>query len=102
MVDQLTQDCIAARKAGMTYGKWKAMHYVPPVEVEIPKQEVKPEPKVKKEAPKRVCRYCGKEFVVGHRQMWHCSEDCSYESQKARQKAKYWMKKERMMADGKI
>ena len=98
MVDQLTLDCIAAQKAGMTYGKWKALHYVPPVE--IPKQEVKPE--VKEEALKRVCRYCGKEFVVGHKLMWHCSEDCSYETQKARQKERYRMKKERMMADGKV
>ena len=100
MVDQLTLDCIAAQKAGMTYGKWKALHHVP-VAVVIPQQEVEV-PQVEEEAPKRVCRYCGKEFTVTHGSMLYCDSACKYEVDKARLKAKYWRNKERMMADGKV
>ena len=101
MVDQLTQDYIAARKAGMTYGKWKALHYVPPVEVEIPKKgEMKPE--VRDDLPKRACRYCGKEFNAACSQKLYCNHDCYYEAGKIRSKAYYLRKKERMMASGKV
>ena len=93
-MDQLTLDCIAARKAGMSYGRWKALQ--PRVEVVMPKQEVK------EYAPKRVCKYCGKEFEVTHNSMLYCDSACKYESNKAQFRAKYWMKKERMMADGKV
>ena len=98
-MDQLTQDCIAARKAGMTYGKWKALQ--PRVEVVMPKQEEK-KPVAKKELPKRVCRYCGKEFTGDNGNSLYCGYDCSYEAQKVRQKANYKRKKEGMMAVGKI
>lgn len=94
-MDQLTLDCIAAQKAGMTYGKWKALNYVPPA-VEIPKEEVI------QDVPKRVCKHCGKEFIVSHGSMLYCDSTCKYEVAKANQRAKYWIKKERMMADGKI
>ena len=100
-MDQLTLDCIAARKAGMTYGKWKALHYVPPVEVEIPKYGVKPEPEIEVEPPKQVCRYCGKEFK-GHINRRHCDDACKYEAFKVSQNERYHRKKERMMADGKV
>ena len=100
-MDQLTRDCIAAQKAGMSYGRWKALHYVPPVEVEMPKQEVepevKPEPEVKKEAPKRVCIRCGKEFIGGHGNRKYCGSVCKQEADMVRQnewqKAKYWRKR---------
>ena len=89
-MDQLTRDSIAAQKAGMSYGKWMALHYVPPVEVEIPKQEVKPE--AKEEAPQRLCGTCGRP-VRGHANRRYCSDACKYEADKARQnewqKAKY-------------
>ena len=91
MVDQLTRDSIAAQKAGMTYGKWKALHYVPPVEVEIPKQEVEG-PEVKEEDPERLCRTCGRP-VRGHANRRYCNDACKYEVAKIRQnewqKAKY-------------
>mgnify|MGYP003292499149 CR=1 FL=1 len=96
-MDQLTQDCIAARKAGMSYGKWKALQ--PRVEVVMPKQE---EPEAKKELPKRVCLYCGKEFATGHGTKRYCGYDCYYEAGKIRQRESHWRKKERMMANGNV
>ena len=98
-MDQLTLDCIAAQKAGMTYGKWKALHYVPPAEIEIPQKE---EPEADEEAPKRLCRYCGKEFTVTHSLKLYCDSTCKYEAFKISQNERYHRKKERMMADGKV
>lgn len=100
-MDQLTRDCIAARNAGMTYGKWMALHYVPPVIV-IPQEEVEePVPEVKEEKPKRLCRTCGKE-IKGHANKRYCDDACKYEAFKVWQRERYHRKKERMMADGKI
>lgn len=100
MVDRLTQDCIAAEKAGMSYGKWKALHYVPPVVVVIPQQEVQ-EPEIKKPAVKRLCLTCGKE-IRGHKNRQYCDYNCKYEADKVRQRAYYHRNKERMMENGKI
>ena len=97
-MDQLTLDCIAARKAGMTYGKWKALQ--PRVEVVMPEQEVE-EPEVEKGIPKQLCRTCGKE-IVGHANRRYCNDDCRYEEIKRRSLAYYLRKKERMMANGKV
>ena len=101
-MDQLTRDCIAARQAGMSYGKWKALHYVPPVEVETPKQEEQEEPEV---APKevRVCRICGKPIPPEKRKdTRYCSQECIAEGNRQFQNAYYHRKKERMKANGKI
>ena len=57
-MDQLTMDSIAAQKAGMSYGKWKALHYVPDVVVpKQPKELVHPGCEVKQ---KKYCAICGK------------------------------------------
>lgn len=100
-MDQLTLDCIAAQKAGMTYGKWKALQ--PRVEVVIPQEPELPEeePKVKKEPPKRFCKICGN-VITGKGRRGYCGETCEYEGAKARSRDYYWRKKERMMASGNV
>lgn len=98
-MDQLTKDCIAARKAGMTYGKWKALHYVPPVEVVIPKQE-KPEATPKEV---RVCRICGTVLPGDkHKLARYCSPECIAEGNRQFQNAYYHRKKERVMANEQV
>ena len=73
-VDNLTKDVLDAEKAGMSYGKWKALKY-------------EAETKVKREPPKKLdyyeeydwngtCIVCGKQF---HKRVWcqkTCSEEC--------------------------
>ena len=63
-MDQLTKDCIEARKAGMTYGKWKAMQ--PPRETD---------PKKEKQSNKR-CRVCGTMIPMTSKRMVYCSYEC--------------------------
>jgi hypothetical protein len=66
-MDKLSQDAMAARRAGMSYGKWKAMQ--DPVVI-----EPKPDRKVVRRG---VCRYCGKDFAMyDHRFRVYCSEEC--------------------------
>ena len=73
-MDNLTKDVLAAEKAGMSYGQWKALNY-------------HPEKKVEREPPKKLdcyeeynwsatCVVCGKEF---RKRVWcqkTCSEEC--------------------------
>ena len=89
-MDRLTMESIAAQKAGMSYGKWKALHHI--VEVVVP--EVKPE-------VKRPCKVCGGEIPAHvHKNARHCSAQCIRESEKATSRRCYWKKKEREMANG--
>jgi hypothetical protein len=70
-MDQLTKDAIAAQKAGMSYGKYMAMKE--PVVI-----KPKPIPGV---VGMRVCRNCGKEFMVDHnRYKVYCSDQCRNEA----------------------
>ena len=98
-MDQLTKDCIAAQKAGMSYGKWKALQYKPPV------VEVEPEPeevhKVK-QAPKRICRLCGAELPsYMHGLKRYCSEYCR-EERNRRSAKEYYHRKVGRNVDGKV
>lgn len=69
-LDKLAQDAIAAQKAGMSYGKWKAMQE--PVVI-----KPKPLPGVVRMV---VCRHCGKEFPVYHNKYKvYCSDQCRME-----------------------
>ena len=88
-MDQLTQDCIAARKAGMSYGKYMATMYTPPVI--HPVVEVEPELAEPKEtAIKRVCKNCGKEIPRNARSdRRHCDDECRYEWNKKLALARY-------------
>ena len=84
-MDQLTMDSIAAQKAGMSYGKWKALHYVPAVVVpKQPKELVYPGCEVKQ---KKYCAICGKELPLGKSR--YCSRECDYENQKVKQREWY-------------
>ena len=100
-MDQLTLDCIAARKAGMTYGKWKALQ-----PVVVPVAVVEPEPEeVPEEMPKRAvrtCQNCGRKVPSSmHGNVMYCTVDCKYEIIKRKQRDYYRRKKERE-ADGKV
>ena len=67
-MDQLTKDCIEARKAGMTYGKWKAMQ---------PRKEKAPEQVVEEEKPSgKYCRVCGKMIPKTSPRKVYCSNAC--------------------------
>ena len=96
-MDQLTLDCIAARKAGMTYGKWKALQ---PAVVPVAGVESEPE-----EVPKRAvrtCQVCGREVpTIMHGGVKYCSIDCKYEAIRRKQRDYYRRKKEGK-ADGMV
>lgn len=79
----------------MSYGKWKALH---------PHTEVKEE---QDDDNVLRCKICGdvipkRSGTSGRQRKTYCSMQCSYEGHKARERLYSQMKKERMMADGKI
>jgi predicted nucleic acid-binding Zn ribbon protein len=85
-------DAIAAQKAGMSYGKWKALH--PHTGVE--------EPAVV-QGPKRLCKICGQEIPEYRSKMaLYCSEECKYKKYQESQRNHCRRYRERMMADGKV
>ena len=68
-MDRLTMDSIAAQRARMTYGKWKALH---------PHTEVV----VALDADAKLCKICGKPFGLrvkgaGGRNQIYCSPECA-------------------------
>lgn len=63
-MDQLTKDCIAARKAGLSYGKWKALQAP-----QKPKKE-------KEKHSDKFCRVCGAMIPKTSKRMAFCSYDC--------------------------
>lgn len=66
--DQLAQDAAAALAAGMTYGKWKAMQLVVPIEHKLMPPAIET----------RRCVVCGVEFVGNyHARNKYCSARCS-------------------------
>ena len=69
-LDQLTMDSIAAQKAGMSYGKWKALH---------------PHTHIPKAKPERPCKNCGEEIPSKfHKNVGFCCDLCRREAAKAR------------------
>ena len=84
-MDQLTKDSISAEKAGMSYGKWKALHPHTPQVEEVP--EVQPTGEGYK-----ACMICGKMFStvgVGKATNRYCSQDCYYEAIRIRSREVY-------------
>lgn len=65
--DQLAIDAAAARAAGLSYSKWRAMQPQTPREQKTPKDFY----------IRRLCLECGAEFIVNSsRTKKYCSEEC--------------------------
>lgn len=91
-MDNLTKDVLAAEKAGMTYGKWKAMH-----------PNTKPDPN--RHNPKILickCKICGKTFEWAGRRKATCSDACHGElhRQHNRESYKRMMDKRALSGEG--
>ena len=72
-MDNLARDSSMAVAAGMSYGKWKALH--PNTAGIVPEK-----PKQTKSKPVRLCRWCGNEIpetANAHRRF--CCAACAYE-----------------------
>lgn len=82
-MDQLTKDCIAARKAGLTYGKYIATLPPAPAAVRFPKEQAKGQEK------RCMCKVCGKPIPTGSKQRVYCSVECAHAGQNAQKKANY-------------
>lgn len=88
MADRLDIEVALAKKAGMSYGMWKAMQPRPAV-------PIKPEPEVD-DSFRRVCAHCGKEFFVNDRRVKkYCGDECQCAAweKKRREKIREWQKK---------
>lgn len=98
-MDRLTKDSIAAVKAGMTYGKWKALHPHTEEKVAVSDEIEAQEKEVK------LCKMCGKPFNIrvkgsGGQNRLYCSRECAYEAIKERERARYHKREDK--ANGKI
>lgn len=85
-LDHLTRDVLAAEKAGMSYGKWKAEHPHTLDEDDEEEQELDPDKEV------ATCEHCGERFIKFKWQKTRrfCGADCqkNYNSKKKREKAR--------------
>ena len=89
-MDRLTMDSIAAMRAGMSYGKWKALH--PHTDIEAPQ--------VDDSLPR--CKICGGVIKRKFAKLY-CSDACEYEAQKIRSREYFRRKKERsLMENGQV
>lgn len=81
-MDRLTKDSLSASKAGMSYGKWKALH--PHTEHEE-----------KDDGTVRRCIVCGKKLYG--RQRFYCGHNCyqkkDYDKKKVKRAAEYATRK---------
>lgn len=67
--DKLARDAAAARAAGMSYGKWRAMQPVVPVEPKKPAEIYR----------EHTCAYCGCKFVrYDKKAKKYCGYRCRY------------------------
>ena len=95
-MDRLTQESIAAQKAGLSYGMWKAMQ--PRTEAVMPAvDDLEEQENVKK------CVICGKAIPIkkigsGGSNRRTCSEECSYKRHRERCRAYYHRRVLRMRA----
>jgi endogenous inhibitor of DNA gyrase (YacG/DUF329 family) len=69
-LDRLTRDAIAAQEAGMSYGKWKALHPHTPDEDDEEEQEITPGAVIAN------CEYCGEKFVKTTKAKRFCCATC--------------------------
>lgn len=86
-MDNLAKDAAAALAAGMSYGKYMALHYKPVPNKPAPKKETP-----KKEVPKggRVCVICGEIFYTKLHHQLCCGKECSKEN--GRRKAREYQR----------
>ena len=70
-MDQLTLDCIAARRAGLTYGQYIATKPIPPAAVRFPKEAARGQEK------RLVCALCGEEIPSNTKRRKYCSPKCA-------------------------
>ena len=70
-MDTLSRDACAALEAGMSYGKWKAMHgYRPPIQADTKAVDAP-------QGISKICPQCGKTFTQGKiKQKIYCSFEC--------------------------
>lgn len=87
-MDNLARNSILDRKAGMSYGQWKALH---PVTSEGKKE--KPHPRQRD----IVCAYCGKTFSTNSKSTIrkYCDDFCRVEMDKQRKREETSIKKKR-------
>ena len=86
--DKLAQDASAALKAGMSYGKWKALQGYTPIQ---PKEH-------KKSEWDKVCAFCGEDFEANRTNQLYCSKAC--EKKSCYQRRKERLKKLEVALDG--
>lgn len=84
--DNLSLDAMDALAAGMTYGKYKAMHpntkdanEARLAEMNAPKRKYKP-----KTAYVRTCAYCGREFTATRKDNKYCTLQCKENNNNAK------------------
>lgn len=85
-MDNLARNCMLAKQAGMSYGKWKALQPIVPYE----KKEVIPEGWIK-------CEYCGNPFKPAPRQRF-CEMYCrqqAYAERKLEKQREYYHKRQK-------
>ena len=70
-MDQLTRDCIAARKAGVSYGKYIASLPQTPAAVRFPKEQTKGQEK------RRMCGVCSQPIPERSKLRVYCSIACA-------------------------
>lgn len=94
-MDNLARDSSMAIAAGMSYGKWKALHpHTSGIIPERPKEKEK-----KNTKPVRLCRWCGKEIPASaHGGRKYCDADCQYAGQLRRSNERYRVMKGRKEA----
>lgn len=66
-MDNLANDAINAVRAGMTYGRWKALH---------PHTIEEADAAVPNGFYEKTCAVCGKHFVAQSWNAKYCSDDC--------------------------
>jgi hypothetical protein len=71
-MDNLSRDAIAAEKAGMSYGQWKAFH----PHTDPDKMPVVRRPKRVVNGSTATCPVCGRQFEVTKDRSKYCSVEC--------------------------
>jgi hypothetical protein len=82
-MDRLARNAMLARQAGMSYGKWKALQPIIPIE-----------PKKVDESHMKTCPYCGVKFYSDKPNRKYCGANCQMQINIERAKLRAKKKKE--------